>query len=105
MGYDTQGKNVKVTVGPSETYDSNDPVCTEIAQLVQQTGSTLVEYACDRGEAAGEYVKFSTDQRFLTICEAKVFVKQGMRTEYVYQINLATYHSFQIKVTLIACLI
>ena len=79
MGYDTQGKNVKVTVGNSLTYDSNDPVCTEIAQLVQQTGSTLVEYACDKAVAGGEYVKFSTDQRYLTICEAKVFV-QGMMT-------------------------
>ena len=71
-GYPEQGKNVKVSIGAYQAFDENDAVCTEIAQL---NGTRLVDYVCDQGELKGEYVKFSSDQTYLTICEAKVFVK------------------------------
>ena len=70
--HDYQATNVKVTIGPSEKYDPKEPQCTMIRQLKQQTGSTMVDYNCDLGEHAGQYVKFSNDQDYLTICEARV---------------------------------
>ena len=65
-----QGQNVKVQVGTSSQYNANDPVCMEIAQL---SGTGLVDYDCDQFHA-GQYVIMSSDQSYLTICEAKVFV-------------------------------
>ena len=53
-------------------------MCTEIAELREQTGiagDTMVDYECDRGHHAGKYVKFTSDQLYLTICEAQVFVE------------------------------
>merc|ERR1712117_61855 len=39
LGYhDSQARNVKVMVGPSEGYDAGGAVCTEIAELREQTG-------------------------------------------------------------------
>ena len=68
--YANQGRNVKVQVGTSSQYNANDPVCTEIAQLL---GTGLVDYDCDQLHD-GRYVILSNDQSYLTICEAKVFV-------------------------------
>ena len=68
-----QGENVRVQVGSSSQYNANDPVCTEIDQL---TGSGLVDYHCDQFHE-GQYVILSSDQNYLTICEAKVFVETG----------------------------
>ena len=83
LGYhDSQARNVKVMVGPSEGYDAGDGVCTEIAELREQTGltgDTMVDYECDRGHYAGKYVKFTSDQLYLTICEAQVFVESPSR--------------------------
>ena len=76
--HDYQARNVKVMVGPSEGYDAGDGVCTEIGELREQTGlagDTMVDYECDRGHYAGKYVKFTSDQLYLTICEAQVFVE------------------------------
>ena len=66
-----QGKNVKVQVGNSPQYNADDPVCTEIAQL---SGTGLVDYHCNQYHT-GQYVIISNDQSYLTICEAKVFVR------------------------------
>ena len=66
-----QGKNVKVQVGSSRQYNDNYPVCKEINQL---TGTGLVAYKCDQVHE-GQYVFLSNDQSYLTICEAKVYVK------------------------------
>ena len=66
-----QGKNVKVQVGSSPQYKDNYPVCKEINQL---TGTGLVTYHCDQVHE-GQYVFLSNDQSYLTICEAKVYVK------------------------------
>ena len=76
--HDYQARNVKVMVGPSEGYDAGDAVCTEIGELREQTGlagDSMVDYECDRGHYAGKYVKFTSDQSYLTICEAQVFVE------------------------------
>ena len=73
--HDSQGENITVSIGQSEAYYPSDPVCTRIPQLEQQTESTLMaDYECDQGQHSGEYVKFSSDQDYLTICEARVFV-------------------------------
>ena len=71
-GYEYQGKNVRIQVGTSPKYNANDPVCTEIAQL---SGTGLVDYHCNQNQT-GQYVIISNDQKILTICEAKVFVKE-----------------------------
>ena len=68
-----QGKNVRVQVGYCATLNANDPMCKEIDQL---HGTGLVVYECDQYHV-GQYVTFSNDQEYLTICEAKVFVEEG----------------------------
>ena len=74
-GWEDQGQNVRVQVGPSSEYDANYPVCTEIGQ-VEGTGS-LEDYECGQVHR-GQYVFLSNDQRYISICEAKVFVEAGM---------------------------
>ena len=74
-GHDDQAANVKISIGSSEAYNEGDPVCTIIPSLTQQTGSTMVEYNCDQGQHSGEYVKFSNEGLFLTICEAAVMIR------------------------------
>ena len=69
-GTDWQGKNVRVQVGSSSQYNANDPVCTDIPQL---SGTGLMDYYCDQSYE-GQYVILSTDQTYITICEAKIFV-------------------------------
>ena len=66
----TQAKNVRVQVGTSSQYNANDPVCTIIPQL---SGTGLMDYYCDQ-LYEGQYVILSTDQTYITICEAKIFV-------------------------------
>ena len=66
----TQAKNVRVQVGTSSQYNANDPVCTDIPQL---SGPGLVDYYCDQ-LYEGLYVILSTDQTYITICEAKIFI-------------------------------
>ena len=69
---DTQAKNVRVQVGTSSQYNANDPVCTIIPQL---SGTGLMDYYCDQ-LYEGQYVILSTDQTYITICEAKIFAKK-----------------------------
>ena len=79
QGYDSQAENVKITIGSSEAYDAGDPVCTVIPILTQQVGSMMVDYNCDQGGHSGEYVKFSNDGTYLTICEAAVMIRNKGR--------------------------
>ena len=72
-----QGKNVRVQVGSSPQYNTSDPVCMEVGQLAATGG--LVDYVCDHFHE-GQYIIFSNDQDYLTICEAKVFVQAGKTT-------------------------
>ena len=81
QGYDSQATNVKITIGSSEAYDAGDPVCTIIPILTQQVGSMMVEYNCDLGQHSGEYVKFSNEGGYLTICEAAVMMRNKGRTK------------------------
>ena len=74
--HSSQARNVQVLVGPSANYDQDrDQVCTEIGELTAQTEATMVDYDCNMGHYNGKYVKFSSDQRYLTICEAQVLVE------------------------------
>ena len=84
-GVPEQGKNVKVQVGSSLQYNANDPVCREIDQL---SGTGLVDYDCDQYHV-GQYVILSTDQSYLTICEAKVFVEPGK-----FNVLMVAVHNF-----------
>ena len=79
-GINDQGKNVKVQVGSSPQYNDNDPVCKEIDQL---GGTGLVDYDCDQFHE-GQYIILSTDQSYLTICEAKVFVQAGKLHDHMF---------------------
>merc|ERR1719323_189567 len=75
VNHDYQAKNVKVWVGPGFLPSSQDRLCTFIPQLTEQVGATMVDYMCDPGQQhIGQYVKFSNDQDYLTICEARVLV-------------------------------
>ena len=76
-GITDQGKNVRVQVGSTSQYNANDPICVDIPQL---SGIGLVEYDCNQYHE-GQYVILSSDQSYLTICEAKVFVEATTTTE------------------------
>ena len=74
----SQALNVNVTVGPSREYDPEEPQCTMIPQLKPQEGETFVDYFCKPALGqylTGQFVKFSNDQDYLTICEARVLVQ------------------------------
>ena len=79
VNHDDQAKNVRVTVGPSLYPSSEDRLCTYIPELREQAGATMVDYMCapyQENIGAGQYVKFSNDQDYLTICEARVLVSE-----------------------------
>ena len=80
----TQAKNVRVQVGTSSQYNANDPVCTVIPQL---SGTGLMDYYCDQ-LYEGLYVILSTDQTYITICEAKIFVDITATGMLLYQIMM-----------------
>ena len=79
-----QGKNVKIQVGSGLQYNDNDPVCKEISIL---SGTGLVDYWCDNVHE-GQYVILSTDQAYLTICEARVLTGNLLMTLPFFCINL-----------------
>ena len=69
-----RGHNVRITIGPSIPYESNEPLCLPvIPELVRQPG--LQDYPCSGGPHEGKYVKISRDGK-LNLCEAKVFTLQ-----------------------------
>ena len=71
--YDTQGSNVRITIGPSNSYDPSEPLCLpEFAELRREKG--LQDYVCTGNRHSGKYVKISTSSDGnLVICEVKVF--------------------------------
>ena len=72
---DNQGRNVKITIGPSREYDADEPLCRpEITNLGYPAG--LIDYECIGGPKRGKYVKLSSSGAgaFL-ICEVKVFIR------------------------------
>ena len=73
---------MRVTVGPSPYPSSEDRLCTYIPELMEQTGAGMVNYLCDpHQQNTGQYVKFSNDQDYLTICEARVLVQDSRSQE------------------------
>ena len=65
------GQNIKITVGPSQSYDPNEPLCLpEIDDIQRKEG--LQDYFCTRRHS-GKYVKISRDEAYVVICEVKVF--------------------------------
>ena len=73
---DLQGRNVRITVGPSSEYDASEPLCRpEIPNLEYTAG--LIDYPCTEGAKEGKYVKITstTANEHFVICEVKVFVR------------------------------
>ena len=66
------GQNIKITVGNSQSYDTNEPLCLpEIADLERQSG--LQDYICTDLHP-GKYVKISR-VGWIALCEVKVFTE------------------------------
>ena len=64
-------RNIRITIGPSESYDPDEPRCLpDISQLVLEEG--LTNYYCTGTLHEGKYVKISSDHS-LNLCEVKVF--------------------------------
>ena len=70
-------QNVKITIGPSESYDPDEPACLMIPQLVMKAGFT--DYNCTGALHEGKYVKISRglDGRdgMMDFCEVKIFTR------------------------------
>ena len=67
-----QGQNIMITVGQSKTYDPSEPSCLpEIAELKREAG--LQDYVCTGNLHSGKYVKISSNNGLLVLCEVKVF--------------------------------
>ena len=69
-----RGRNVLITIGPSQVYDPNEPLCLpEIPELEYQPG--LKDYVCTTLHE-GKHVKISRPG-WLNLCEVKVFTLRG----------------------------
>ena len=85
-------KNVRITIGPSEVYDPNEPLCLpEIPKLGNNPG--LQDYFCTGYLHEGKFVKISR-AGMLNICEVKVFTQQGewgvfkYKSSYIWKLFL-----------------
>ena len=68
-----QGKNIRISIGPSKDYDPSEPLCLpEIAELVWSEG--LQDYICTGNLHEGKYVKISR-VGWIVLCEVKVFTE------------------------------
>ena len=66
-----RGKNIRITIGPSNDYDPSEPLCLpEIPQLVNEPG--LQDYVCVGDLHEGKFVKISRAGH-INLCEVKVF--------------------------------
>ena len=72
-----RGQNVRISIGPSEVYDPNEPLCLpEIPELHHQPG--LKDYKCTKDVLEGKFVKISrAGAGYLHLCEVKVFTNTG----------------------------
>ena len=67
-----RGQNVLISIGPSEAYDPNEPLClSQIGELSRQPG--LQDYVCTGDLHEGRFVKISR-AGYLNLCEVKVFI-------------------------------
>merc|ERR1712117_599284 len=68
-----QGRNVRITIGPSREYDAAEPLC--LPQIDHLTGTGLHSYPCTGPLQKGKFVKISRPgPETLTMCEVKVIV-------------------------------
>ena len=65
-----QGKDVSITIGPSKSYDANEPRCRPVIPYVN--ASALTDYECTGDPIYGKYVKISSRRNYFTMCEAQV---------------------------------
>ena len=78
-----RSQNISVTIGPSRSYDSREPLCLPvIPQLVLQEG--LTEYKCTGELHQGRFVKITRgldgSDGIMNICEVKIFTVGGNHT-------------------------
>ena len=67
-----RAKNIRITIGPSKSYDPNEPLCLpEISQLTMEEG--LTDYICTTPLHEGKYIKISREASKLNLCEVKIF--------------------------------
>ena len=70
-GYWDGAQNIRITIGPSKSYDPNEPLCLpEISDLTRTQG--LQDYLCTGNLQSGKFVKISRVGR-VVLCEVKVF--------------------------------
>ena len=73
----SRAQNVVITIGPSKSYDPNEPLCLPmIPQLVLEAG--LTDYKCTGTLHEGKYVKIArgvdgSSDGMIEICEVKIF--------------------------------
>ena len=85
VGTPHRARNVHITIGPSVSYDPNEPYCLPmIPQLVMKAGFT--DYNCTEPLHEGKYVKISrgvdgTDG-VMDLCEIKIFTKGSNRFRF-----------------------
>ena len=65
--------NFIITVGPSQSYDPNEPLCLPVVNLTLAAG--LQDYNCTGDLHEGKFVKISRGGT-MNLCEAKVFTLQ-----------------------------
>ena len=92
-------KNISVTIGPSLAYNSTEPLCRPVFDLVLQ--ENLTEYRCTGGDCIGglctgelhhgKYVKIAREG-FLNLCEVEIFTVAGNHTHLggIISYNLIT---------------
>ena len=82
----SDGQNIKITIGPSESYDPNEPLCLpEIADLKREVG--LQDYICTISHS-GKYVKISRDVGNVVVCEVKVFTLPEQSGKFLQLFNI-----------------
>ena len=70
-----RGQNIRITIGPSKVYDSNEPLCLpEIPELTKRPG--LQDYFCSGDLHEGKFIKISRPGQ-LNLCEVKIFTVPG----------------------------
>ena len=73
-----QGQNIKITIGPSSSYDTNEPTCLPEIDL---RASGLQDYLCTENPPPGKFVKLSKIG-LLALCEVKVFILKNVSGGY-----------------------
>ena len=66
-----QGQNIRISIGPSQSYDPSEPLCLpEINELQRNEG--LQDYICTGDLHLGKFVKISK-VGWIALCEVKIF--------------------------------